>query len=201
VGGSLAAASGVALAIQLRKQARVAVAFFGDGAVNQAYFHECLNFAALRGLPVVYVCENNQYGEFTAWRQATAGGSITGRGGAYGIPAQEVDGNDAFAVADATRTAVARARAGEGPTLLVCETYRHMGHSRHDDPRRYRRQEEVDAWRERDPLPATAQLLSAESVESIRGEVEREIVAALAAARSAPIPDPGDLGTATKEHS
>jgi TPP-dependent pyruvate/acetoin dehydrogenase alpha subunit len=201
VGGSLAAATGAALAMQLRKQRRVAVAFFGDGAVNQAYFHECLNFAAVRRLPVVYVCENNQYGEFTAWKAVTAGASIAGRAAAYAIPGLAVDGNDVFAVREACCDAVERARTGGGPSLLVCETYRHKGHSRHDDPRRYRPQEEVDAWLARDPLVALERLLDPDTQAAIRNEVEREISAALAAAREAPVPDPSELVTATKEQA
>jgi TPP-dependent pyruvate/acetoin dehydrogenase alpha subunit len=199
VGGSLAAASGAALGMQLQQRSDVAVAFFGDGTVNQAYFHECLNFAAIRRLPVVYVCENNQYGEFTPWGAVTAGGSIVRRAGAYGIPAREVDGNDVFAVRGATREAVERARAGGGPTLLVCETYRHKGHSRHDDPRRYRPQDEVNSWFARDPLLLLERLIDDLAKTRIRGEVAAEIAEALGAARDGPLPDPEDHASATKE--
>src|SRR3954447_21295663 len=140
VGGSIAAATGAALAA--RRQGRVAVAFFGDGATNQGYFHECLNFAAVLALPAVFVCENNLYGEFTPMGQVTAGADIAGRAGAYGLPAAVVDGNDLWAVTEAGREAVARARAGEGPTLLEYQTYRHYGHSK-SDPAKYRPPEEV----------------------------------------------------------
>jgi acetoin:2,6-dichlorophenolindophenol oxidoreductase subunit alpha len=199
VGGSLAAASGAALGMQLQQRRDVAVAFFGDGAVNQAYFHECLNFAAIRHLPVVYVCENNQYGEFTPWSSVTAGGSILQRASAYGMPACEVDGNDVFAVREATRNAVERARTGKGPTLLVCETYRHKGHSRHDDPRRYRPQTEADSWLARDPLVLLERSIDDLTKTRIRNEVATQIAAALELARTGPLPDPQNPASATKE--
>ena len=108
------------------------MAFFGDGATNQAYFHECLNFAAVLSLPVVFVCENNFYGEFTPMETVTGGGAIAARAGAYGIPFEVVEGNDVWAVHEAAAGAVDRARAGDGPTLLECQTYRHFGHSKSD---------------------------------------------------------------------
>ncbi|MGZ4202250.1 MAG: thiamine pyrophosphate-dependent dehydrogenase E1 component subunit alpha, partial [Thermoleophilaceae bacterium] len=114
VGGSIAAATGAG--ITAARDGRVVVAFFGDGAANQAYFQECLNFAKVMGLPVLYVCENNGYGEFTPTELVTAGGDIGARAGVLGIPAQRVDGNDLEAVAAAAREAVERARAGEGPS-------------------------------------------------------------------------------------
>ncbi|MBV8710375.1 MAG: thiamine pyrophosphate-dependent dehydrogenase E1 component subunit alpha, partial [Solirubrobacterales bacterium] len=149
VGGSIAAATGAALAA--KGQGRVAVAMFGDGATNHGYFHECLNFAQVLALPVVFVCENNFYGEFTPMLKVTAGGDIAGRAAAYGIPASVVDGNDLWAVREAAVEAVARARSGGGPTLLECQTYRHHGHSK-ADPAKYRPPEEVERWLARDPL-------------------------------------------------
>jgi TPP-dependent pyruvate/acetoin dehydrogenase alpha subunit len=198
VGGSIGAATGAALAAELTRDGSVAVAFFGDGAVNQAYFHECLNLAAVRRLPIVYVCENNLYGEWTPMGRVTAGGRISPRAAAYGIPAEEVDGNDVLAVRETAGRAVERARAGEGPTLLECFTYRHKGHSR-VDPGKYRPEGELEAWLERDPLPRLAERLEAESVARVRAEVEREIEAALEEARSAPLPDPERPASATKE--
>jgi TPP-dependent pyruvate/acetoin dehydrogenase alpha subunit len=199
VGGSIAAGTGSALTSQLLGSDVVTAAFFGDGAVNQAYFHECLNWSAVRKLPVVYVCENNQYGEFTPWRSVTAGDSITGRGLSYGIPSVDVDGNDVLAVHEAASLAVARARSGKGPTLLVCDTYRHKGHSRHDDPRRYRAADEVEQWLARDPLALLKARLEDGVVEEINRTVTRGIEAALAAAQSAPEPDPAQSMSATKE--
>ena len=157
VGGSIAAALGAALSAQ--RQGRVAVAFFGDGAVNQAYFHECLNMAKVFSLPAVFVCENNFYGEFTPMGAVTAGADIAGRARAYDMPSAVVDGNDLWAVHAAARQAVDRARDGGGPTLLECQTYRHYGHSK-SDPGAYRPQAEVERWLSRDPLKiARARLL------------------------------------------
>jgi TPP-dependent pyruvate/acetoin dehydrogenase alpha subunit len=189
VGGSIAAATGAALAARLKGDGTVAVAFFGDGAVNQAYFHECLNFASVMKLPAVYVCENNLYGEWTPMAAVTAGGDIAARADAYAIPGVKVDGNDLRAVREVARKAIADARGGEGPTLLEALTYRHKGHSRLDTGSKYRRQEEVDAWLARDPLTGVAELLGAEVAERIRQEAEEEVALAVQAARAAPPPD------------
>jgi TPP-dependent pyruvate/acetoin dehydrogenase alpha subunit len=198
VGGSIGAGTGAALAAQLRGDGTVAVAFFGDGAVNQAYFHECLNLAGVRQLPILYACENNLYGEWTPMAKVTAGGRIAVRAEAYGIPASEVDGNDVLAVREAAGEAVARARAGGGPTLIEFLTYRHKGHSR-VDPGRYRPKAEVDAWLARDPLPRLAERLDPERVKTIGETVEREIESALEEARGAPFPDSDGPASATRE--
>ncbi len=197
VGGSIAAATGAALAAQLTRDGSVAVAFFGDGAVNQAYFHECLNFAVVRRLPVVYICENNLYGEWTPMASVTAGADIVARAAAYALPAQAVDGNDVLAVRDAAVQAIARARRGEGPTLLECLTYRHQGHSK-VDPGTYRPREEVEEWLRRDPLPRLAALLDDDAVERAHDEAERELQRVLEAARGAAFPAPGEPATAMK---
>jgi acetoin:2,6-dichlorophenolindophenol oxidoreductase subunit alpha len=194
VGGSIAAATGVGLA--LKRRGGVAVAFFGDGAANQGYFHECLNFAAVLGLPVVFVCENNLYGEFTPMAQVTAGADIAGRASAYDIPSAVVDGNDLWAVADAARAAVARAREGEGPTLLECRTYRHYGHSK-SDPAKYRPPEEVERWMARDPLKLARERLVSlgvdeEALDAVQADVETRMDRAIEAARQAPFPDPDE---------
>ena len=199
VGGSIGAATGCALAAKVLEDDTVAVAFFGDGAVNQAYFHECLNFAGVERLPVVFVCENNQYGEFTPYGAVTAGGRIATRAGAYGLPGLEVDGNDVSAVRAAAIDAVERARSGGGPTLLECHTYRHMGHSRHDNPRRYRSDEEFAAWLLRDPLTLAAVLLDSAWVEQARAHTEEQIAEALQRAQTAPPPDPSAAALATRE--
>jgi TPP-dependent pyruvate/acetoin dehydrogenase alpha subunit len=194
VGGSIAAATGAALSA--KRQGRVAAAFFGDGATNQGYFHECLNFAAVAALPAVFVCENNLYGEFTPMAAVTAGVDIAGRAAAYGMPAVVVDGNDVWAVRDAAVEAVDRARAGGGPTLLECRTYRHYGHSK-ADPGKYRPKAEVEHWLARDPLPRARERLLADGVEEQQiAEVERRITeqidSAVASAKAAPYPDPRD---------
>jgi len=161
VGGSIAAALGAGLSAQ--RQGRVSVAFFGDGASNQAYFHECLNMASVKRLPVIFVCENNLYAEFTPMADATAGANIAARGAAYAVRSAVVDGNDLWAVRAAAGEAVTRARAGEGPTLLECQTSRHYGHSK-SDPAPYRTKEELERWRERDPLTLARDRLLAEGV-------------------------------------
>jgi len=198
VGGSIAAATGAALAA--KGQGRVAVAMFGDGATNHGYFHECLNFAQVLALPVVFVCENNFYGEFTPMLKVTAGGDIAGRAAAYGIPASVVDGNDLWAVREAAVEAVARARSGGGPTLLECQTYRHHGHSK-ADPAKYRPPEEVERWLARDPLGVAKARLAelgvseqelSEVEETTRARMEQAVQSALAAA----YPDPaGETAT------
>ena len=192
VGGSIGAATGAALSG--KHQGRVSVALFGDGAANQAYFHECLNFAQVLRLPAVFVCENNLYGEFTPMREVTAGGQIAARAGAYGIPFQVVDGNDVWVVTEASAEAVARARAGDGPTLLECQTYRHFGHSK-SDPAKYRPADEVERWLQRDPLDiARRRLLSEGTAEvelaALESDVQERLAAAIEAAREAPFPDP-----------
>jgi TPP-dependent pyruvate/acetoin dehydrogenase alpha subunit len=194
VGGSIAAATGAAVAA--KSQGRVAVAFFGDGAANQGYFHECLNFASVLRLPVVFVCENNLYGEFTPMAQVTAGADIAGRGSAYDIPSAVVDGNDLWAVADAARVAVARARDGDGPTLLECRTYRHYGHSK-SDPAKYRPPEEVEQWMARDPLKLARERLlelgvAPDALDAVQADVDARMDRAIDAARQAPFPDPDE---------
>jgi TPP-dependent pyruvate/acetoin dehydrogenase alpha subunit len=192
VGGSIGAAVGAGLSAA--RQGRVAVCFFGDGATNQAYFHECMNMAAVMKLPVVFVCENNLYAEFTPMADATAGANIAGRAQGYGMPSAVVDGNDVWAVSAAAADAVARARAGNGPTLLECKTYRHYGHSK-SDPAPYRTQGEVEEWLERDPLGLARTRLLREAVteeeitaaeQSVTDQIDRAIDNALAA----PYPDP-----------
>jgi TPP-dependent pyruvate/acetoin dehydrogenase alpha subunit len=192
VGGSIAAAVGAAMSGQ--RQGRVAVAFFGDGAVNQAYFHECLNMARVFSLPVVFVCENNLYGEFTPMASVTAGSDIAARGRAYDVPSEVVDGNDLWAVHDAASHAVERARRGDGPSLLECRTYRHYGHSK-SDPAPYRPKAEVQEWLARDPLKlARARLLDEGVTEAEVAAAERaasgRIEQAVEEALAAPYPDP-----------
>jgi TPP-dependent pyruvate/acetoin dehydrogenase alpha subunit len=194
VGGSIAAATGAALSA--KRQGRVAVAFFGDGAANQGYFHECLNFAQVLELPAVFVCENNLYGEFTPMASVTAGGEIASRGAAYGVPSSVVDGNDLWAVRASGGEAIERARSGGGPTLLECQTYRHYGHSK-SDPATYRPKDEVERWIARDPLTIARERLLADGVaeEDIVAVEERarlEIDAAVERALAAAFPDPAE---------
>jgi TPP-dependent pyruvate/acetoin dehydrogenase alpha subunit len=182
--------------LSAKRQGRVAAAFFGDGATNQGYFHECLNFAAVAALPVLFVCENNLYGEFTPMAAVTAGVDIAGRAKAYGMPAAVVDGNDLHAVHAAANEAVDRARSGGGPTLLECRTYRHYGHSK-ADPAKYRPKAEVEHWLARDPLPRTRERLlvdgvAEEDIANVERRITEQIDRAVAAAKAAPYPDPVD---------
>ncbi len=195
VGGSIAAATGAALAV--KRSGGVAVAYFGDGATNQGYFHECLNFAKVLNLPVLYVCENNLYGEFTPMEDVTAG-TILQRAQTLQLTAETVDGNDLWAVREAAGAAVRRARQGDGPQFIEALTYRFVGHSR-SDPGAYRKAGELDAWRERDPLKLTrAGILDRYDADEARldqidAEVEQQIEAMIAAGLAAPHPVPGPV--------
>jgi acetoin:2,6-dichlorophenolindophenol oxidoreductase subunit alpha len=194
VGGSIAAATGAALSA--KREGKVAAAFFGDGAANHGYFHECLNFAKVLDLPAVFVCENNFYGEFTPMGQVTGGGDIAARGAAYDIPAKVVDGNDLWAVREAAIEAVERARSGGGPTLLECQTYRHYGHSK-SDPATYRPKDEVESWLARDPIDLARRRLlelgvGEEEIKAVEDEVQSAMDAAIEAAMAADYPDPAE---------
>lgn len=152
VAGSMTIATGAALTQSMRQTGKVVVCFFGDGAANEGSFHEAINLAAVWNLPVLFVCENNQYGMSMSQDRSTAGGSVAGRGAAYGIPGVEVDGNDVLEVHDRTVELAARARRGEGPSILEAVTYRYRGHSK-SDRNLYRTQDEIEEWRTaRDPL-------------------------------------------------
>ncbi len=191
VGGTMAAATGAAFAF--RGTGRVAVAMFGDGTANQAYFAECLNFAAVFQLPVLFICEHNLYGEYTPWKQVTAGADIPARAAVLGIPAGSVDGNDPVAVFGAVSEAVARAREGHGPSFVECRTYRFAGHSR-TDPGLYRPEGELEAWRERDPITVAAAAIRSraegpgDAVADIDARVEAHITESFDLALAAPFP-------------
>lgn len=191
VGASMAAGTGAALA--LKRVGGVAVAYFGDGAANQGYFHECLNFCQVLKLPLVFVCENNGYGEYTPTESVTAG-PIAARPQAMGIPTEVVDGMAVWAVREAAGRAIAHARSGAGPYFLEAMTYRFVGHSR-SDPGKYRPDGELDHWKERDPLLLSRSRLVAEGVpaaelDAIDADVDREIDEAEQHALAAPWPDP-----------
>ena len=197
-GGSIPTATGVALSCRQQGLDRIAVCFFGDGATNQGTFHESLNMAGLWGLPVVYVCENNQYAMSMHVSRSVPIDSIADRAAGYGMPGVAVDGNDLVAVEDAVRSAVERARSGGGPTLVECKTYRLSGHSR-GDPRVYRSAEEEADWRNRDPIQRLRDVLTnggaidEEQDRAIREEVERTIAAAVAFAEADAYPEADTL--------
>ncbi|MCE6996422.1 thiamine pyrophosphate-dependent dehydrogenase E1 component subunit alpha [Saccharothrix sp. S26] len=191
VGANGAIAAGAAWAARQEGGDRVAVSFFGDGAVNQGVLLEALNLAALWRLPVLFVCENNGYATTLTVSDAVAG-TITGRGAAFGIPSATVDGMDPRAVLDAAREAVDRARAGGGPSLVECLTYRFDAHHtwEHKARVRYRADDEVRSGRERDPVTIQGDRLSDEDRERVDAEVEYTVDAAVAFALGSPHPDP-----------
>ena len=198
VGGGIGLATGAALAAQLAGRDEVTLCFFGDGALNQGILHEAANLAAIWKLPVVYVCENNQYAMSARADKFTSVPDPAVRAVAYGFPGVGCDGMDVLAVYRAVAAAVARARAGEGPSLVVCVTYRYLGHHV-GDPLNYRDTAEVEEWRRRDPIDRFAQdlvshgVFDAGRIEALGGEVAREIEAAVAFAESSPEPDVATL--------
>ena len=173
VGGSIAAATGAALALQ-RTTGGVAVAYFGDGAMNQGYFFECLNFCRVHKLPLVLVCENNGYGEYTPFQSVTAG-EIRARAEVMDVPAETIDGMSVWTVREAAARALEHARGGNGPAFVEALTYRFVGHSR-SDPGAYRPEGELDDWKARDPIVVLRAQLEAEGVEASRlDDIERDL--------------------------
>ena len=200
VGSHLPMAVGAAWSATLRGTDQVAVAFFGDGATNIGAFHEALNLAAVWRLPVVFVCENNLYMEYTPIASVTAvPNPAADRAPAYRLPAELIDGNDVVVVRDAAARAVDRARTGGGPTVVEARTYRHFGHSR-TDPGTYRPAEEVREWLARDPLAVARDRLSRlgvpdDVVSTVDGRVAELVAAAVSAAKAAPPADPAEALT------
>jgi len=194
VAAGLPIGTGAALAAKLRKTDNVVVAFFGDGGANQGVVHEALNLAAVWKLPAIYLCENNQYALSTATGRTTAGDSIAARAAAYGIPGVRVDGNDVLAVYETVRTAVARARRGEGPTLVEAVTYRWGGHSMRANLPEYRTKEEEREWMERDPVARLGSHLvdgkraTPVRLKELEESVELELDRAVEFAKSSPEP-------------
>src|SRR6202142_1889625 len=152
VGAPIPLATGAALSAKLRKRGQVVVCFFGDGAVNSGSFHEAVNLGTVWNLPVIYVCENNLYATEMAFSRATRNPSVASRAASYGLPGVTVDGQDVTAVHEAAKTAIERARAGEGPTLIECKTYRYVGHHEGDPGTDYRTRDEVQQWKTNDPV-------------------------------------------------
>jgi len=198
VAGGLPIAVGVGMSIKAQKQDRVCMVFFGDGAANEGAFHESLNMASIWRLPVVFVCENNQYGMSMDIAHAMAVKNVADRAVAYAMPGVTLDGNDLPGVATASRSAIERARQGDGPTLVECRTYRIRGHSK-SDRNLYRTKDEIERWRAADPIArlerevAEAGLLSTDALAAIAEAAAAQIQAALAFAQSSPDPDPAQL--------
>ena len=194
IGAGIPLGTGAALSAKIRGEERICITFFGDGACNIGAFHEALNMAQLWKVPGVYVIENNQYGEYTPYRMASAlSGDLAHRAEAYGMANQVVDGQDALAVYEAVREARSRALAGDGPTLIEAKTYRYRGHSR-TDPGKYRPEGELEEWKLRDPIEILGSRLEAEGFLSedlaaaIKAEIQARIDAASDAAELSPWP-------------
>jgi pyruvate dehydrogenase E1 component alpha subunit len=202
VGGGIPIAVGAALgfamqAERLQAEPRLALAFFGDGATNEGAFHEAANQAGTWKLPVIFFCENNLYGEGTAIARSTPVSDLAVRAAAYAIPAMIVDGNDVLAVYAAVRAAAEQARRGGGPTFIEAKTYRLRGHYE-GDPQVYRSAAEIEAWKERDPIPALRLRLLRSgrfddgALEELQGQVFAQLDEAVAYAAAAPRPAPAD---------
>jgi pyruvate dehydrogenase E1 component alpha subunit len=200
IGSGIPISTGAALAMKLQKKDSVALHFFGDGASNRGDFHEALNMAGVLKLPIVYVCDNNCYAMTVSAECAMAIKDIAVRAAGYGFPGLVVDGNDVLAVYEATQEAIARARRGEGPTLIECKTYRFLGHSI-GDPQEYRTAEEVESWKKKDPVQRfesslkNKRLLSDSQVEEIYRSLSEEIEQAVQFAESSPMPVFADAQT------
>lgn len=198
VGGGIPIATGVGLSMKMQEVDRVCLCFFGDGAANEGTFHESLNLAATWDLPVIFLCENNQYGMSMSTRRAMRNETIAQRAHGYGIPGELVDGNDVLAVYAAVSTAARRARSGEGPTLIESRTYRYKGHSK-SDQNRYRTRDEIREWQQRDPLQRLAALLVSQGVISVEEVAQeeatayREVEDAYQFALASPEPNPEQL--------
>jgi TPP-dependent pyruvate/acetoin dehydrogenase alpha subunit len=198
VGGNIPIVTGMALAFKLRKERRVAVSFFGDGASNEGAFHEGLNMAAVYNVPAVFVCENNQYGASTNIKRVMNIENIADRASAYGIRGDIADGMNVLDVYEHAKGAVDRSRSGEGPTLLELKTYRLCGHSRRD-PNNYMSDEEKEYWEKKDPLPSFEDILKAdgilseEEIAELKKEVKDSVQKAIDFGRESHEPEPGDV--------
>jgi len=200
LGANLPVAAGLALTYKMEKKDNVVVAYFGEGASNVGDFHEALNFAGVQQLPVVFICENNQYAYSVPIEKSMAIDDVADRAEGYGFDGVAINGNDVLAVYQATQGALARARDGEGPTLIECKTYRWHGHSEHDKAF-YRSDEELAMWKSRDPIPTfttylrTRHILDDDQIKATDARVEQTIDEAVEFAMHAPDPDPAEAVT------
>ena len=200
VGGGMGLATGAALTARLQNTGAVAICFFGDGALEQGILHETTNLAAIWKLPVVFVCENNQYAMSARSDWSVAGGNPAARAAGYGIPGETVDGMDLFAVHAAASELVERARRGEGPAYLVCNTYRYHGHHA-GDPLNYREREEVERWRQQDPIERVKRAaveqgaMTADEISQLEQQIEAQVDEAVEFAKASPEPTPDQLMT------
>jgi 2-oxoisovalerate dehydrogenase E1 component len=196
VGPNILQATGAGYSFQLMKTDQVSVAFFGDGAMNNGAFHEGVNMAAIWGLPVVYVCENNQFATEVPFDYATRNTDVAERVRSYGIPGIAVDGNDVLAVTEAAKAAIERARSGGGPSLVEGKTYRTRPHAEGMRDGGYRTMEEIESWKSRDPITLLeSRLLDREiatqaQIDTVRQEIEDVVAEGLEFAKSSPYPEP-----------
>lgn len=194
VGGGIPMAVGVGLGLKMQKEGKILMSFFGDGAASSGAFHESMELSVIYQVPVVYVCENNQYAMSFPTRKWTTSERLASFAACYGMPGKFVDGNDLLAVLEAVEEAVAHCRGGNGPALVVCDTYRWRGHSK-SDRNRYRTQEEIDEWKEKDPIERfigyalKKKLLTQDEVDQIRTQASKDIESARQFAESSPEPD------------
>ncbi|HWR44172.1 thiamine pyrophosphate-dependent dehydrogenase E1 component subunit alpha [Sporomusa sp.] len=200
VGAGQPISAGAAFACQYKKTDAVAVCFFGDAASNRGTFHEALNMASIWKLPLVFICENNMYGISNCQRDHMRLTDVSDRAGAYGIPGVTVDGNDVIAVYEAAAEAIARARKGDGPSLIECKTWRWRGHFE-GDPGAYKDPAEQEAWIQKDPIPRFEQKLvelkyaTIAELEEIKAKVDAQIAAAIKFSQDSPYPNPEDALT------
>jgi pyruvate dehydrogenase E1 component alpha subunit len=193
VGATIPLATGAGLTAKMKGKEQVVISFFGDGAVNSGSFHEAVNMGTIWELPVIYVCENNLYATEMAFSRATKNTNVATRAKAYGLPGVTVDGQDVLAVSAAAKEAIDRARAGGGATLIECCTYRYVGHHEGDPGNDYRTREEIQSWKEQDPLNRARKLLIGlgegdNELQDIDERVERVIADAVDFARNSPQP-------------
>jgi TPP-dependent pyruvate/acetoin dehydrogenase alpha subunit len=204
LGDSVPVAAGIGLSFKMRGQDRVVICPFGDGATSRGDWHEGTNMAAVLKCPVIYLCNNNQYAYSTPLERQMAVENVADRAAAYGIPGEIVDGNDVLAVWEASKRAIERARAGEGPTLIECKTFRMTGHSAHDDAG-YVPAELFEIWEEKDPIRrlerdlVKREIITAGAIEEMQKAIIGEIDAALAIAEQDPYPDAEDCITGVYE--
>jgi pyruvate dehydrogenase E1 component alpha subunit len=197
LGDNVPVATGIGLSFKMRRQDRVALCFFGDGATSRGDWHEGVNMAAVSKVPVVFICNNNQYAYSTPLERQMAVENVADRAEAYGMPGEIVDGNDILSVWDASTRAIQRARAGDGPTLIECKTFRMTGHSAHDDAG-YVPPELFEFWEERDPINRFEKFLTSRGlidragIEQMQGRINHEIDEAIQVAERDPFPEPED---------
>ena len=199
VGSNIPVATGVALTSKVKGTGQVSVVFFGDGASSQGTLHESMNLASIWDLPVIFVCENNRYAESTPFEYSVAGGSVSNRAEGYGMPGVTVDGQSVLDVFEVAKEAVARARSGEGPTLIEAQTYRYLGHAGHDDPLTYRSKEEQSFYMDRDCITSFRRYIldgsfaDEDELDNIDLQCQEKIAVSVQYADDSPFPDDEEL--------